>query len=179
MDAFFEQAFDLSGQVALVTSLSLNALFSSHRVTSEIATSPFCLRYLLIAFNILRSRMEKSCICSMSILSSSVGTIPTSSSSSSSRASLNTGRYPPCFVTSGGGFGFGCGFPRPPLAFWFPRWPPFFRFCNVAFSVSSFATLHSVFWESFFSHLPRFFQLRTVPSGTPSFLAMSDNFIPL
>ena len=36
------------------------------RFTSITATSPFCSRYLLIALSILRSLIEKSCICSIS-----------------------------------------------------------------------------------------------------------------
>ena len=50
-----------------------------------IVTSLCSLLYLLIAFSNLLSRIEKSCICSMSCSSVSFGIVATSSCSSSSR----------------------------------------------------------------------------------------------
>ena len=66
--------------------------------------------------------------------------------------------------------------PRLPTSFCF-RNVAFF-FCNVAFFFSFFfATLHLFFFEAF-PHPYRFFQLRTVPSETSSFLAISTIAIP-
>ena len=76
--------------------------------------------------------------------------------------------------------GLGCGFPRPPFAFWFPFGAPLFGgtlpLPFVERSTGFFLLFSVLLGCNFASHPSSDFHLRTLLSGSPNFSAISTSF---